>query len=87
MSPLPRKIYAASAEEREKICDHPGGFPHAGAIPCTGPRICRMCGTDEREFDQTAEGQVIILTRHRDYLLNRNRTLERDIRRLLEKAK
>lgn len=25
-------------------CDHPHGFPYAGKVPCTGPRLCPTCG-------------------------------------------
>lgn len=42
---MAKKIYALFPEERERECDHPSGFPYRGQVPCTGPRVCRMCGT------------------------------------------
>lgn len=47
MSPL--KIYALVPSEREQVCDHKLGFSYTGDVPCTGPRRCAMCGTDERD--------------------------------------
>ena len=25
-------------------CDHRAGFPYSGKVPCTGPRLCPVCG-------------------------------------------
>jgi hypothetical protein len=46
---MAKKIYAESAEMREQECDHPGGFPYRGAIPCTGPQVCYLCGTHKAD--------------------------------------
>ncbi len=46
---MPKKIYAQDPKVREQECDHPGGFPYRGAIPCTGPQICYLCGTHKEE--------------------------------------
>jgi hypothetical protein len=40
----PRKRFALVPAMREEICDHPLGFRYTGAIPCTGPRVCPLCG-------------------------------------------
>ena len=34
---------------RDKPCNHPQGFPYRGEIPCTGPKVCPMCGTREED--------------------------------------
>ena len=39
-----KKRYALVASEREKECPHVH-VPFTGSIPCTGPRVCSMCGT------------------------------------------
>lgn len=41
---MAKKQYALNPSEREKECTHELGFAYTGTIPCTGPRICRMCG-------------------------------------------
>jgi hypothetical protein len=46
---MPLKIYALVPSERLKECDHFSGFSYTGTIPCTGPRVCHLCGTDERD--------------------------------------
>ncbi len=40
-----KKIYALDAKVREEECDHSCGFTYRGKMPCTGPRVCHMCGT------------------------------------------
>ena len=58
---MAKKVCALLASEREKECEHPSGFPYSGAIPCTGVRRCRMCGTvleDEGEDDPRPGGYV-----------------------------
>ena len=42
---MAKKIYALIPAEREKDCDHALGFPCRGRLPCTGPRVCPLCGT------------------------------------------
>ena len=42
---LAKKVYALVPAEREKECDHPAGFAYTGRVPCTGPRVCYLCGT------------------------------------------
>ena len=44
-----KKKYALVPSEREKECYHEMGFYWTGKIPCTGIRICYMCGTKEHE--------------------------------------
>ena len=41
---MAKKQYALDPAEREKECTHELGFAYRGSIPCTGPRICYMCG-------------------------------------------
>ncbi len=43
------KKYALDPAEREKECTHEMGFPLRGTVPNTGPRICRMCGTNRED--------------------------------------
>ena len=31
--------------DRDKDCDHPSGFAYRGKVPCTGPRVCHLCGS------------------------------------------
>lgn len=33
----------------DQACEHPSGFVYRGAIPCTGPKVCHMCGAFEEE--------------------------------------
>lgn len=40
------KRFALLPSEREKPCPHEM-VAYIGRIPCTGPRVCRMCGTVE----------------------------------------
>jgi hypothetical protein len=40
----PKKVFALAPSEREKECEHEHA-PYSGVIPCTGPRVCTMCGT------------------------------------------
>jgi len=39
-------------EMRELECEHTLGFPYTGTIPCTGPRVCPMCGTDLEDIEE-----------------------------------
>lgn len=41
------KKNALDPAEREKECLHELGFQYSGRIPCTGPKVCYMCGTRE----------------------------------------
>jgi len=43
MAEIRRKRFAAHPGVREQICNHHHA-PYSGAIPCTGPRVCTMCG-------------------------------------------
>jgi hypothetical protein len=48
--PGPRlKRYALIPEVRLQVCDHPSGFAYSGKVPCTGPRLCYLCGTNEKD--------------------------------------
>jgi len=43
------KRFALIPEEREKECNH--AFLHfRGSMPCTGPKVCSMCGLTEAEI-------------------------------------
>lgn len=55
-----KKIYAQCPEERNKECYH-DHTPYRGSIPCTGPRICTMCGTlfNEQEYAQLFKKRLI----------------------------
>jgi hypothetical protein len=39
------KRFALDPHERGEPCDHVGHVRYIGVIPCTGPRVCNMCGT------------------------------------------
>lgn len=39
-----KKILALHPEVREQECEHVHA-PYSGSMPCTGPRICSMCGS------------------------------------------
>lgn len=49
------KIYALFPSERTKECDHPSGFAFRGKMPCTGPRVCHLCGTREEDAEAPCE--------------------------------
>ena len=38
-----KKLHALDPKVREQECEHTH-TPFSGSIPCTGPRICTMCG-------------------------------------------
>jgi hypothetical protein len=44
-----RKVRALDPAVREEVCDH-AHMPFRGAIPCTGPRACTMCGATEYDL-------------------------------------
>lgn len=41
---MAKRIYAINRPDDE--CKHEAGFPYRArfGMPCTGPRICRLCG-------------------------------------------
>ncbi len=45
------KKNALDPAEREKECAHELGFSYTGTIPCTGPKVCYMCGTRQDDND------------------------------------
>lgn len=49
-----KKFYALVPSEREKECDHKM-CAYTGAVPCTGPYKCLMCGA----FIDRATGKPI----------------------------
>jgi len=55
---MPKKIFALIPSEREKECDHPLGFAYTGKIPCTGPRVCRLCGTRAPEPEPLTHDEI-----------------------------
>ena len=48
---MAKKIHALYPDVREQECDHPGGFPYRGTIPCTGPQVCYLCGTHKEDAE------------------------------------
>ena len=50
---MAKKIYALIPAEREQECYHLAGFAYTGRVPCTGLRVCHLCGTraDEAVID------------------------------------
>lgn len=55
---LPLKRFALYPSERHKVCLHEHA-PYRGNIPCTGPRICTMCGTLFDNDQELAEARQI----------------------------
>ena len=53
---MKRQEMALFYEERKRICVH-SHAPYRGAIPCTGPLACSMCGMlfDDRQELETAQ--------------------------------
>ena len=43
------KRFALVPSERLKECEHEH-MRYRGAIPCTGPRVCSMCGAREDDL-------------------------------------
>jgi hypothetical protein len=44
---MAKKRFALNPRERDKECSHELGFRYNGTIPCTGPKVCLMCGEQE----------------------------------------
>lgn len=44
-----RKRFHLIPEHRNEPCDHFLAFRYQGRVPCTGPRVCDMCGATEAE--------------------------------------
>jgi len=44
-----KKIFALIPSERSKECPHEH-MHYRGTIPCTGPRVCSMCGMREEDI-------------------------------------
>lgn len=55
--------------ERDKECIHRFGFLYTGTIPCTGRKVCPMCGTVE---DDRVDGVAVIPTNqnHREEIID-----------------
>lgn len=53
-----KQRFALIPAEREKECEHLH-MPYRGSIPCTGPRVCTMCGLTEAQIqdEQAARSQ------------------------------
>jgi hypothetical protein len=43
------KVNALYPPVRLEVCDHVH-MPYRGSVPCTGPRVCTMCGAHEYEL-------------------------------------
>lgn len=57
MSPEIRtKFLAACPAERDKICTH-DHTPYRGPMPCTGPRVCSMCGMEFWSQEELTEAR------------------------------
>jgi len=48
MKEQPKRRFALF--NRDGVCDHSMGFPYQGKIPCTGPKVCPLCGTREEDI-------------------------------------
>jgi hypothetical protein len=40
-----RKVLALVPSVQSETCHHAAGFAYTGRVPCTGPRVCHMCGS------------------------------------------
>lgn len=54
MVKMAKKIYALLPSEREKTCNN-HLVTYAGLIPCTGNRVCLMCGAEVDREEQSHE--------------------------------
>ena len=52
------KRYALIPSERNKPCTHEHA-PYSGRMPCTGPRVCSMCGTVVDDIPMNSEYEFI----------------------------
>lgn len=48
-----KKTLALVPSVREQDCPH-AHVPYRGRVPCTGPRICSMCGATPQEIERGA---------------------------------
>ena len=46
----PPQRYHQKIADRSDPCKHDGGFRFTGEIPCTGPRVCILCGVLEADL-------------------------------------
>lgn len=53
-----KKKLALDPEVREQKCDHVHA-PYSGQIPCTGPRICSMCGSRIEKCDECGKDTAV----------------------------
>lgn len=44
---MAKKIHALIPSERDKDCTHELGFSWSGKVPCTGRKLCYMCGEEQ----------------------------------------
>jgi hypothetical protein len=58
------KKNALDPAERKKICTHELGFRYSGRIPCTGPKVCWMCGAREDDAMDELDGEFSIPTKY-----------------------
>lgn len=56
---MAKKVNALLPDVREQECDHPSGFTFTGKIPCTGPRVCHLCNSDENDVLSPAQTQAL----------------------------
>jgi hypothetical protein len=83
MTRIYKKKNALFPAEREKPCDHALGFPFSGNIPCTGARLCPMCGARREDVlrDELVSLQVSILAGHgTEEMVSRVRELKAELR-------
>ena len=43
---MAKKVFALCPDVRDQECNHPGGFPFVGRMPCTGAQLCPLCGSE-----------------------------------------